>query len=92
MRRVLRARAQKEHRKKLRARVDDEPEPQHVLGVAQPGAQFVQLDMWEVEMAEGALVQDVCVLTSASQPRGNGGSSKAEDPLCCGRVQPFGQC
>jgi hypothetical protein len=43
-------------------------------------------------MAEKALVQDLCVPTSASQPRGDGGLSKAENPLGSRRVQPFGQC
>jgi hypothetical protein len=39
----------------------------HVLGVAQPGAEFVQLQVRKVEMAEGAFVQDLCVFASASQ-------------------------
>ena len=42
-------------------------------------------------MAEKALVQGVRVPTSASQPRGDGGLSKAEDPFSSRRVQPFGQ-
>jgi hypothetical protein len=47
--------------------IDGQPEPEHVCGAAQPGAQFVQLEVREPEMAEGALVQGLCVLASASQ-------------------------
>jgi hypothetical protein len=45
-----------EHRKKLGAWVDGQPEPQHLFGTAQPRAQFVQLKVREPEMAEGAFV------------------------------------
>jgi hypothetical protein len=51
-----------EHRKNLGARVDGQPQPDYLFGAAEPGAQFVQLDVWEVKMAEGALVQGMCVL------------------------------
>jgi hypothetical protein len=88
---VLSAGTQRKHRKKLRARIDGQPEPQHLCGAAQPGAQFVQLQVREVQMAEEALVQGVRVLASTGQPGGNGGLSKAEDPFGCGRVQSFGQ-
>jgi hypothetical protein len=49
-----------EHRKNLGARIDDQPEPQDLLDVAQPGAQFVQMEVRELEMAEEVLVQGVC--------------------------------
>ena len=91
MRHVLCAGTQMEHRKNLGARVDGQPEPQHLCGAAQPGAQFVQLQVRELEMAEEALVQGVCVLASTGEPGGDGGLSEAEDPLGRGRVQPFGQ-
>jgi hypothetical protein len=55
MRGVLRAGAQMEDGKKLGARVDDQPE--HLFGAAQPGSQFIQLQVRELEMAEAALVQ-----------------------------------
>jgi hypothetical protein len=42
-------------------------------------------------MAEGPLVQDLCMFPSASQPGGDRGLSVAEDTLSGGRVQPFGQ-
>lgn len=82
---------QMEHRNKLGAGVDGQPEPQDLLGIAQPGAQFIQLEVRELEMGEGALVQGLRVLTCAPEPGGDGGVSKAEDPFGRGRVQLFGQ-
>ena len=52
---------------------------------------LVQLKVREPEMAEGAPVQDLSMLASARQPRGDRGLTVAEDPLGGGRVQPFGQ-
>jgi hypothetical protein len=90
MRRVLRAGAQMERRQKLGARADRQPQPEHLLRTPQPGAQFVQVQVREVEMAEGAFVQELRVLASTSQPGGDGGLSKAEDPFGGGRIEPFG--
>ena len=42
---VLCARTELKHRKNLGTRVDGQPEPQHLFGTAQPGAQFVQLQV-----------------------------------------------
>jgi hypothetical protein len=42
-------------------------------------------------MAEEALVQGVCVLTSTEQPGRDRGLSKAEDPLGSRSIQPFSQ-
>ena len=56
-----------EHGKKLGARVDGQPEPQHLFGAAQPRAQFIQLEVREPEMAEETLVQGLCMFSSASQ-------------------------
>jgi len=91
MRCVLRARTQKEHRKNLGAGVDGQPEPEHVCGAAQPGAEFIQLHVWELEVAEAVLMQGLCMFPSASEPRGDSGLSVAEDPLGSGRVQSFSQ-
>ena len=88
---MLRARTQLEHGKKLGARVDGQPQPEHLFGTAQPGSEFVQLQVREVQMAEEALVQRLSVLASASQPGGDGRLPVAEDPLGGGRVQSFGQ-
>ncbi len=43
------------HRKNLRERIDCQP--QHLFGAAQPGTQFVQLEVRDLEVAEGALMQ-----------------------------------
>jgi hypothetical protein len=74
---VLRAGAQMEHRKNLGAGVDGQPEPEHLAGAAQPCAQFIQLHVWEMEGAERVLMQRLSMLPSASQPRRDGGLSKA---------------
>jgi hypothetical protein len=87
---MLCARTKIEHGNKLRAGVNGQPEPEHVCRAAQPGAQFIQLEVREPEMAKGALVEGLSVLASTGQPGGDGGVSKAEDPLGSGRVQPFG--
>ena len=79
------------HRKNLREGINGQPEPEHLCGAAQPGAQFIQLQVREVQMAEEALMQDLRVLTSTRQPGGNGGLSKAEDPLGSRKIQPLGQ-
>jgi hypothetical protein len=81
MRHLLRAGAELKHWKNLGEGIDGQPQPEHVCGTAEPGAQFVQLQVREVEMAEVALVQGLCVLASSGQPDGDGGLSKAEDTL-----------
>ncbi len=53
---VLRAGTQMEDGNNLGEGVDGQPQPQHVLVAAQPRAQFVQLEVREPEVAEGALV------------------------------------
>jgi hypothetical protein len=88
---VLCAGTQMEHGYKLGARIDGQPEPQHVFIAAQSGAQFVQLDVWEPEMTEGAFVQRLSMFTSASEPRGDSGLTVAEDTFGSRGVQPFGQ-
>jgi hypothetical protein len=52
----------------------------HLFGVAQPGSSFVHLQMREVQVAEGALVQGLSMLTCTGQPGGNGGLPKALRP------------
>ena len=64
---VLRAGTQLEDGKKLGAGIDGKPEPERLFGAAEAGAQFVQLEVREVEMEEEPLVQSVCVLTSPEQ-------------------------
>ena len=38
---------QQEDRKKPGAGVDDQPEPQHACRAAEPGTQFIQVEVWE---------------------------------------------
>jgi hypothetical protein len=64
---MLCAGTQMEHGKQLGARVDGQPEPQHLSGAAQPGAQFVSLQVRELEMTEEALVQGLCVQARTSE-------------------------
>ena len=57
--------AELKHRKQLGEGIDGQPEPQHLCGVAQPGAQFVQLDIPKLEMTEKVLVEALSVFPSA---------------------------
>ena len=91
MRHVLRAGAELKHRKNLGAGIDGQPEPEDLFGAVEPGAEFVQLQVREVEMAEEALVQGVRVPACTSEPRRDGGLTGAEDPFGGGNIQPFGQ-
>ena len=57
VRRVLRAGAEIKHGHNLGARIDGQPQPQHLFGAAQPGSQFVQWHVWELE---GARCECLC--------------------------------
>jgi hypothetical protein len=91
MRHVLRAGAELKHGKNLRQGINGQPQPKDPFGAAQPGSQFIQLEMREPETGEEALVQGLCMLSSASEPGSDGGLTVAEHALSCGRIQPFGQ-
>src|SRR6266851_3234894 len=91
MRRILRAGAEIKHRQKLGAGVDGQPEPEHLGTVAEPCAQFIQLHMRELEVAEKVLVQRLSVLASAGQPGGDGRLLVAEDSFSGGSIQSFGK-
>ena len=52
-------------RKNLGEGIDCQPE--NLPGAAEPGAQFIQLQVWEVEVGEEALVQGLRVLPSSGQ-------------------------
>jgi len=88
---MLCARTQSEHRQNLGEGIDGEPQPEHRCGAAQPGSQFIQLNVWELEVAEIVLVQRLSMRASASKPGDDGGLTGAEDPFSCGSVQSFGQ-
>jgi hypothetical protein len=40
------------HGQNFGARIDGQPQLKHLGGAAQPGSQFAQLQMWELEVAE----------------------------------------
>jgi hypothetical protein len=63
----LAARAELKRRKKLGEGIDRQPEPENLLGAAEPGAQFIQLQVRELEMGEEALVQGLRVLASTGE-------------------------
>jgi len=88
---VLRTRTELKHRDDLGEGIDGQPQPEDLCGSAQPGSQLVQLEVREVQVAEAALMEEHCVLACASEPGGDGGLTAAEDTLCSGRVQSFGQ-
>ena len=48
---VLGAGTELEHRQNFRARIKRQPQPEHLLRAAEPCSQFVQLEVWEVEMS-----------------------------------------
>ena len=64
---VLCAGTQMEDGNDLCQGVDGQPQPEHLCGAAQPSAQFVQLEMRELQGAKRALVQGLHVLASAGQ-------------------------
>jgi hypothetical protein len=64
---VLCAPTQREDGKKLRTGVDGQPEPEHVLRAAQPGSQFIHVQMRDPQMTEAAFVQGLCLLACASE-------------------------
>jgi hypothetical protein len=88
---LLCARTQREHGQNLRAGINQRPQPENLVGAAQPGAQFIHLQMREVQMAEETFVQGLCMFPHASEPGGNGGLLVAKDPRGRGWVQPFSQ-
>ena len=70
-----------EHGQDLGMRVDGQPEPEYLLTAAEPCSEFVQLQVWEVQMAEGAPVQGLLMFPCTSEPGRDGRLSVAKDPL-----------
>jgi hypothetical protein len=66
----VRPRAQWEHRNALGERIDSHPEPKDLRVAAQACSQFIQLQVRDLEMAEGALLQGLgmrsCTRASSS--------------------------
>jgi hypothetical protein len=65
VRRMLCAGTQMEDGNKLREGVDGQPQPEHVLIAAQPGSQFIQLEVREPEMARSERSCKVCACEPA---------------------------
>jgi len=86
---VLGARAELKHRQNLGARIDGQPQPEDLFGTPQPCAQFIQLHVRELEVAEIVRVKGLSVLASTREPGGDGGRPGAEDPRGRRRIQPF---
>ena len=63
-----------------------------LCGAAQPGVEFVQLNIWKLQMTEKVLVKALSVLTRPGEPGGDGGLPVAEDAFGRGSIQSFGQC
>jgi hypothetical protein len=87
---VLRAETEMEDGKNLRTWVDCQPQPQDAGAAAEPGAQFVQLEIRKLEVAEKVLVEGLSMLPSAGKPGGDSRLTVAEDTLGSGWVQPTG--
>src|SRR5215472_3347842 len=88
---VLGSRTELKHGQNLGARIESQPQPGHLGGAAQACANFVQLEVREVQVAETALMKKLSVPACAREPRGDSGLSIAEDPRGSRWVEPFGQ-
>ncbi len=88
---VLRARTELKDGKNLRRGVDDQPHPEDLCGAAEPGSNFVQLQMRDVQVAEAALMEDFSVPACTCEPPRHRGLLKAENPHSRRRIQSFGQ-
>jgi hypothetical protein len=64
---VLGAGTELKHRNQLGEGIDGQPQPEDLCGATQPGSQFVQLEVREVQMAEEALVQGLRMLAGTGQ-------------------------
>src|SRR5215469_17803218 len=63
----------------------------HLGGAAEPCTNFIQLEVRNVQVAEGVLMEELSVLACPSEPRGDSGLTVAEDSFGGGRIQSFGQ-
>jgi hypothetical protein len=77
----LGARAEFKDRNNLGERIDGQPQPEDLVGAAQSSAEFVQLQVRELEVAERVRVQRLRVLARTRQPGGDRGLTVAEDAL-----------
>jgi hypothetical protein len=78
-----------EHGQNFGARIDGQPE--HLAMAAQPGANFIQLQVREVQVAEAALMEELSVLACPREPPRDGRLTVTKDAFGRGWVEPFGQ-
>src|SRR5262249_993538 len=83
------ARSQMQHRDDFTDRIDGHPEPEYLSTVAEPGTQFIELDVRQVQALENAVVEHGSVLPSSSQPGGDCGVALAKDPYRRRDIHPF---
>jgi hypothetical protein len=81
-----------QHRSQLADRINRPPQPQRVHAAPQAGADLVELDMQQVQVPEGAVVQRRTVPTRTCQPGGDGCGAVAKNPHGGGHREPFGEC
>jgi hypothetical protein len=71
--------------------IDRQPQPEDMRPAAQPGAQFVQLDMREGEVLQGAVMYPCALLSSPAQPGSDRARVRAKyAPSGC-HIQAFAQ-
>src|SRR5262249_38757343 len=88
--RILRARTQMQHGDQLADRINRQPQPQRVHAAPQPSAELVELDMQQVQVPQGAVVQRRTVPPRTCQPGGDGSGTVAKNPHGSGHREPFG--
>ena len=79
---LMRPRTQLEHGNACAEGIDGHPEPEDLRVAAQARAQFIQLQMWEHSVAEGALMQRLGMGSRPRQPACDRGMPDAKDPFC----------
>jgi len=72
MRRVLGPRPEMQHRDELTDRIDGHPKPQYMRATPEPRAQFLQLDVGEMEVRQPARKERGTVLACTGHPGGDG--------------------
>src|SRR5215207_6742706 len=79
-----------QHGDQLADRINRQPQPQRVHAAPQPNAELVELDMQQVQVPQGAVVQRRTVPTRTCQPGGDGSGTVAKNPHGSGHREPFG--
>jgi hypothetical protein len=91
MRGALCPRTKVQDRDEFRQWVHRHPEPEHVRSIAQSRAQFIKLQMRELEAMEPVVMQARAVLPGSREPGGDRRMPMAEDAHRGGDTEPFRQ-